>query len=145
MGNISVQPVAIQSALFWMIFTFWICVTVVSGCHAGWAYVRLGLMYWLYTRIMPSSDWANVVLVSASKTLSRVLGLMLILSVCVLNDIPNRVSFQPRWTRWCKVCFSVLLLVAFCIRRSLNLPVGKLSYRRTVLSAKCPVGELSSH
>ena len=66
------QPVAIRNALIWVKCSFWICVTVVSGCHDVWAYVSMGLMYCLYTSVMSSFDWPSVVVVSASRTLRRV-------------------------------------------------------------------------
>ena len=62
-------------------------VVLVSGCHAGWAYLSMGLMYCLYTRVMSSLDWPNVVLVRARNTLRRVLVLLFMLSVCWVNDM----------------------------------------------------------
>ena len=64
------------------------CDFAVSGCHAGWAHVSTGLMYCLYTRVMSSLNYPNVVLVSVRRILRRVLVLLLMLSVCVLNVIP---------------------------------------------------------
>ena len=48
----------------------------------------MGLMYCLYTRVMSSWGTPNAVLVSVRRTLKRVLILLMILSRCVLNDIP---------------------------------------------------------
>ena len=85
MGDVCVRTVAIQCALFWVSCSFWVCVSVVSSWHAGWVYMSMGLMYCLYTRVMCSLDWSNVVLASAWRTLRRVLALVLMLSVCVMT------------------------------------------------------------
>ena len=73
--------------IFSVTCSFFMCVVDVSGCHAGWAYVSMGLMYCLYTRVMSSLDWPNVVLVSARRTLRRVFALVFMLSVCGENLI----------------------------------------------------------
>ena len=87
MAIICVQPVAIRSALLWVICSFWMRDSARSGCHAGWLCVGVGLMYCLYTRVMSSLDCPNVVLVSALRTLKRVLALVLMLFVSGLNLI----------------------------------------------------------
>ena len=48
---VCVQPVANRSAPFCVICSFCVCVVFVSDCYAGWAYVSLGLMYYLYTKV----------------------------------------------------------------------------------------------
>ena len=86
-GVICVQPIAIRSAIFWVICSLCMCVVSVSGCTAGCAYVSMGLMYCLYTKVMSSLDCSNVLLVSAWRTLSRVFALVFTLSVCGENLI----------------------------------------------------------
>ena len=68
------RRVAIQSATFCVTYSLITCVVALSGCHAGYAYVSMGLMYCLYTRVMSSLDWP--------KTLRRVFVLVFMLSVC---------------------------------------------------------------
>ena len=51
-GVVCVQPVMIRSAIFSVICSLFMCGVAVSGCHAGWAYVSMSLMYCLYTRVM---------------------------------------------------------------------------------------------
>ena len=79
MRVVFVQPVAIRSALFSVIYSFCMYAAFVSGCHVGWAYVSMGLMYCLNTRVMSSLDQPNFVLVSARRTLRRVLALVFML------------------------------------------------------------------
>ena len=67
-----VQPVAIRRPSFWVIYIFCICVAFVSVENAG---VNMDLMYCLYVRVISSLVWPNVVLVSARRTLRRVLAL----------------------------------------------------------------------
>ena len=55
-GDVWVQPVAIRSAVFCVIRSFWMCVSAVSGCQAGCAYERMGLMYCLYTCVMSTLE-----------------------------------------------------------------------------------------
>ena len=62
------QPIAIRDALFLLTSSFCGCVAFVSRCHAGCAYVSMGLMYYFYTWVMSSLGWPNVVLVSARRT-----------------------------------------------------------------------------
>ena len=53
MGEVCVQPVLIWRALFWVISRFRMSMyCAVSGCHAGWAYVSMQLMYCLYARVL---------------------------------------------------------------------------------------------
>ena len=85
MGDVCVQSVANRSALFWVLCSFCICVAFVYGCHAGRAYVSIGLMYYLYTRVMSYLNLPNVVLVYGRRTLRRVLALVFRLSVCWMN------------------------------------------------------------
>jgi len=73
--------------VFCVTCSLFMCVVAVSGCHDGWAYVSMGLMYCLYTRVMSSLDWPNVVLVSARRTLIRVFALVFMLSMWVVNLI----------------------------------------------------------
>ena len=56
-GVVCEQPVAIRSAIFCVMCSLFMCVVAVSVCHAGLAYVSMGLMYCLYTRVMSSLDW----------------------------------------------------------------------------------------
>ena len=86
-GVVCVQPVAIRNAIFCVTCNVFMCVVAVSRCHAGWAYVSMSLMYCLYTWVMSSLDWPNVVLVSARRTLRRVFALVFMLSVCGENLI----------------------------------------------------------
>ena len=86
-GVVCVQPVVILSALFWVTSSLFMCVVAVFGCHAGWAYVSMGLMYCLYTRVMSYLNWPIVVLVSARSTLRRVFALVFMLLVCEVNLI----------------------------------------------------------
>ena len=51
-----VQPVVILRAVFCVVCSFLICVSAMSGCQAGCAYVRMGLMYCLYTVVMSSLE-----------------------------------------------------------------------------------------
>ena len=68
-----------------VICSFFLCVVFISGYHTGLAYVSMGLMYCLYTRVLTSLDWPNVVLVSARMTLNRVFTLVFIFWVCELK------------------------------------------------------------
>ena len=86
-GVVWVQPVAIRSAVFCVTCSLFKCVVAVSGCHDGWAYVSMGLMYCLHTRVMASLVWPNVVLVSARRTFRRVFALVFMLSMWVVNFI----------------------------------------------------------
>ena len=97
------QPVAIRSAIFCVTCSLFMCVVAVSGCHAGWAYVSMGLMYCLYTRVMSSLDWPNVVLVSARRTLRQVFALMFIMSVCGKNLVFCLMSLRVWWACRCRV------------------------------------------
>ena len=56
MGVVLVQPVAIRSAVFCVVWSLWMCVSAVSGCQAGCAYESMGRMYCLYTRVMSSLE-----------------------------------------------------------------------------------------
>ena len=64
------------------------CDSVVSVCHNGCACVGMGLIFFLYVRVMSFFDCPNVVLVSTRRTLRRVFDLVLMFSVCNLNVIP---------------------------------------------------------
>ena len=55
-GVVFVQPVAIRSAVFCVVWSFWMCVSAVSGCQAVCAYERMGLMYCLYICVMSSLE-----------------------------------------------------------------------------------------
>ena len=70
MGDVCAQPVVIQSALFW-----------VGACKYGpdVLFVHQGNVF---------LDWPNVVLVSARRTLRRVLALWFMF-MCALNDMPQ--------------------------------------------------------
>ena len=61
------------------------CVVFVSGCLAGWAYVSMGLMYYLYTRMIASLDWPNVVLASARRPLKWVFAVVFMFLMCGLK------------------------------------------------------------
>ena len=50
--------------------------------------MKIGLMYCLYTCVMSSLEWPKEVLVSVCKIFRWSLALVLMLSVCLLNDIP---------------------------------------------------------
>ena len=56
MGVVVVPPVAIRSPVFCVNCSFCICVSDVSGCQAGGPYERMGLMYCLHIRAMPSLE-----------------------------------------------------------------------------------------
>ncbi len=56
-----VQPVAMRRAEFCVVCSFRICVLDVFGCHAVCPYVRIGLMYCLYTVVMSSLECPYVV------------------------------------------------------------------------------------
>ena len=89
MGNICVQTDAIRGALFWVICSFCMCDSAVADCLTNWPYKSMDLMHCLYTRVLSSLDCLNAVLASASRKLSRVSALVvLILSVYGLNVIP---------------------------------------------------------
>ena len=72
MGGVCVRPVAIRSALFWVMVSFCMRVSAGSGCHAGWAYVSMGLVYYFYTRAIYSFEGLNVMLMIVRRTLRRV-------------------------------------------------------------------------
>ena len=50
------QPVAMRSAVFCVVYNFSMCVPAVSGCQAMCAYESKGLMYCLYIRVMSSLE-----------------------------------------------------------------------------------------
>jgi len=55
-GVVFVQPVAMRSAVFCVVCSFWMCVSAVSGCQAVCAYESMGLMYCLYICVMSSLE-----------------------------------------------------------------------------------------
>jgi len=54
MGVVFVQPVAMRSAVFCVVCSFWMCVSAVSGCQAVCAYESMSLLYCLYICVMSS-------------------------------------------------------------------------------------------
>jgi len=52
MGEVLVQPVAMRSAVFYVVCNFSICVSAVSGFQAMCAYESMGVMYCLYICVM---------------------------------------------------------------------------------------------
>ena len=89
------QPVAMRRAAFCVRCSLCKCVSARLGCQAMCAYVRMGLMYCLYSVVMSSLECPNVVCVSALRTFKRVLAGVFILSVCCLNVTPLS-SVTPR-------------------------------------------------
>ena len=77
-----VQPVAMRSAVFCVVWSFCMCVFARSDCQAGCAYVSTGLMYCLYVVSMSSLECPAVVLVRARRTFVLHLALALTFSVC---------------------------------------------------------------
>ena len=66
-----------------VICSFFMRVVFVSGCNAGRAYASMSLVYCLYTRVMSSLDWPNVVLVSGRRNLRWAILTLCLCFLCV--------------------------------------------------------------
>ena len=80
-------------------------------CCAGVCEYELGVLF-KYQRNISFFDWLDAVLLSARRTLRRVLAL-----VRIWTTYPRRMSFWMWWSCWSRlfVCCQVLLWVAGCL------------------------------
>ena len=81
----SVQPVAVRSAAFWVVWSLFMCVLLVIGAHTVEAYSSMGLVTVLKVFVNVSFCLPHFVDVSAFSMLRVLSAFSFVFSVCLLK------------------------------------------------------------